>query len=36
MADGMFQEGSGKTKAIAKTGAAAKLTNALIADEGGG
>ena len=32
MADGMFQEGSSKTKAVAKTGAAAKLTNALITD----
>ena len=32
MADGMFQEGSSKTKAVTKTGAAAKLTNKLVTD----
>ena len=29
-ADSMFPEGAGKTKAVAKTGAAAKLTNELV------
>ena len=30
MATSMFQEGSGKTKAVAKTGTAAKLNNELV------